>query len=239
MDPQLADVRRPVGGPFDEVNRRVLQQTTALLGATIGFSPEDWAEKVNPTGWTRAHVAAHLVSDAVRIRQLASAIANGQPVPPLPDPVDARDDLEAMTASGPLDLQIELDTSAGLAAQALHDLPPNLWATEVELPGVLTIAGMLPLARLCEVVTHHLDLADGFTLDAVDDETAEWCLEWQAARLVGDRLFPSVRLMAPDGFDLTIGRGDAPLVVQGDSRTLLGWLLGRGDGANTPWGTRS
>lgn len=238
MDHRLADVRRPVGGPFDEVNRRVLQQTTALLGATIGFSPEDWAERVFPGGWTRAHVAAHLVADAVRIRQLATAIANGRPAPPLPAATAARDDLEAMTASGPLDLQIELDTSAGLAAQALHDLPPNLWTTEVELPGVLTIAGMLPLARLCEVVTHHLDLADGFTLAAIDDETAQWCLAWQAALLVGDQHFPAVRLVSSNGFDLAIGRGDAPLVVQGDARTLLGWLLGRGEGEHAPWEVR-
>lgn len=237
MHSELADVRRHVGGPFEEVNRRVLQQTTSLLGATIGFSAEDWAEPVCTLAWTRAHVAAHLVADATRIRHLATALTTGQPIEALPSSVAAHDELDAMSASGPLDLQIALDTSAGLAAQALHDLPPALWDVPVELPGVQTIAGMLPLARLSEVVSHHLDLSASFNLSSVDHETLAWCLSWRAALLADDQDFPAVRLVSPGIIDQRIGGAGEPVVAQADPATLLGWLCGR-DPAGAPWAVR-
>lgn len=229
MTSEPIDLRGALGGPFDDVNRRVLQQTTALLGSTIAFTPENWAEPAGVPGWTKAHVAGHLVQDALRSRHVVARIAQWRGPDDLGTDDERRDELEAITASGPLDLQIALDTSAGQAAQALHDLPAALRDQTVHLPGITTTIALLPLARLSEVVVHHLDLVDGFTLNDIDDETALWCLEWRASLLVGRRDLPATRVIAEEGFDLTIGRPGSPTIARADVRTLLGWVTGRGE----------
>ena len=69
------------------------------------------------------------------------------------------------------------------------------WDTIVELRGGLQVpARLLPLARLLEVVIHHVDLDIGYEVDDIDDPTAEWLLEWCAFRLRSRDEFPKLDL---------------------------------------------
>ena len=75
------------------------------------------------------------------------------------------------------------------------------WDAVVELRGGLQVpARLLPLARLIEVVIHHVDLDIGFEVDDIDEPTAEWLLEWCAFRLRNRDEFPKLDLTSDSGF---------------------------------------
>ena len=98
----------------------------------------------------------------------------------------------------------------------------------MELRGGLRVpARLLPLARLLEVVLHHVDLDIGYEVTDVDDETAEWLLEWCAFRLGARDEFPRLELVSDTGFHTTLGSSGDVRRISGSSPALLGWLTGR------------
>ena len=94
--------------------------------------------------------------------------------------------------------------------------------------GQRVVARLLPLARLTEVVLHHVDLDIGFGVTDVDDETAEWLLEWSSYRLGARDEFPRLELVSDTGFHTALGSSGGVRRVTGSSPALLGWLTGRG-----------
>ena len=76
-------------------------------------------------------------------------------------------EIEAGAGRTGLELQIDLDTSAGRLDQAFEALDEaDAWDAVVELRGGLQVpARLLPLARLLEVVIHHVDLDIGYEID--------------------------------------------------------------------------
>jgi maleylpyruvate isomerase len=139
-------------------------------------------------------------------------------------------DIEAGAGRSGLDLQIDLDTSAGRLGAAFEALDAGGgWDSRVELRGgVQAPARSLPLARLMEVVLHHVDLDVGFGIDDVDPTTAEWVLEWSAFRVRARPEYPALLLVADSGFRLHVGSAAEPREVSGSSPRLLGWLTRRG-----------
>ena len=136
-----------------------------------------------------------------------------------------------------LQLQVDLDTSAESLTEGFGSLDEAdstgdgsgvAWDTEVELRGgQRVVARLLPLARLTEVVLHHIDLDIGFEVTDVDDETAEWLLEWSAYRLGARDEFPRLELVSDTGFHTTLGSSGDVRRITGSSPALLGWLTGR------------
>ena len=92
-------------------------------------------------------------------------------------------------------------------------------------------ARLLPLARLLEVVIHHIDLDIGYEITDIDTQTAEWLLEWCAFRLKERDGFPRLQLTSDTGFTTTVGSSGEPTAVSGASTQLLGWVTGRTDAA--------
>ena len=87
---------------------------------------------------------------------------------------------------------------------------------------------MLPLARLGEVVLHHVDLDTGYRVSDIGPQVAGWVLEWAAFRLSQREDFPALRLDGESGLSVRIGpAGAEPRTVSGDNAHLLGWLTGR------------
>ncbi len=216
-------------GDIAAVRRRKLAATQRLLGDTISISELDWRAPVALPGWTRAHVATHVARNADALRHVLEEVTAGRPYP-APAPAQARRrELEAGARRSPLDLQIDLDTSAGRLQVAFDALPAEQWATVDRDPG-RTVAD-LPMARLNEVVLHHIDLDCGFGFGDIDPVVARWLLEWNVRRLAPTRLGrTTVDLVAESGFRLRAGDSDrAAAVVTGTEATLLGWLTGRLD----------
>jgi maleylpyruvate isomerase len=140
-------------------------------------------------------------------------------------------EIEAGAGRSGLDLQIDLDTSAGRLSSAFDELDAaGAWDAVVEMRGGLQVpARLLPLPRLLEVVIHHVDLDIGYEITDIDTQTAEWLLEWCAFRLHIRDDFPRIQLTSDSGLTLTLGSVGEPVVVTGSSPNLLGWLMSRTD----------
>lgn len=222
----------PVSATRAQLRRRALEATQALLGSTIRITDEAWQEPSRLPGWTRAHVATHLARNADSLRQVVEAHLSGLRQRQYASDADRQHDLEWGSLRKPLELQIDLDTSAGELSGAFNRLDESGLGGQVELSaGFWMPVGWLQTARLAEVVMHHIDLDCGFSALDVDADIARWMLEWTTLR-IGDRPdFPALQVMSSSGFSRRIGREDrAPRVVHGNDSALMGWLSGRHDG---------
>lgn len=212
--------------------------TQRLLGDTIGVDDDGWRAASRLPRWSRGHVATHVARQADALVRLTEWARTGQRRD-MYDSLQAREEqIEAGADRPGLELQIDLDTSAGRLTDAFAALDEtSAWDAEVELRGGLrVVARLLPLARLIEVVLHHVDLDVGFGVEDIDAETAEWLLEWAAYRLGAREEFPRLHLSSDSGLDLTLGSAGQPRTVHGTPAALLGWLTGRA-GPDTVTGT--
>jgi maleylpyruvate isomerase len=148
-----------------------------------------------------------------------------------PSPEHRSHEIEAGAGRSGLELQIDLDSSAGRLSSAFEELDAaNAWDAVVEMRGGLQVpARLLPLSRLLEVVIHHVDLDIGYEITDIDNQTAEWLLEWCAFRLRNREDFPKLQLTSDSGVTTAVGSLGEPIVVSGSSANLIGWLLGRTD----------
>ncbi|SDS10765.1 maleylpyruvate isomerase [Friedmanniella luteola] len=220
-------------GQQERLRELLRRGTAALLGATIAVTDAEWRAPSRLPGWSRGHLATHLARQADGLRRLTGGALGGHPQAMYPSPGQRETEIETGAARTGLELQIDLDTSAGLLEQAFESVQDGgAWDHVVELRGGLRVpARLLPLARLLEVVVHHVDLDVGQEVGDVDDATADWLLEWCGFRLRERDEFPRLELLSPTT-RIAVGSSGAPRAVSGRSAALLGWLTGRTDGAD-------
>ena len=86
-------------------------------------------------------------------------------------------EIEAGSGRSGLDLQIDLDTSAGRLGSAFEELDgADAWDAVVEMRGGVQVpARLLPLARLLEVTIHHVDLDIGYEINDIDTRPRNGC----------------------------------------------------------------
>ena len=219
--------------PQDRLHDLLRDATALLLGATIAVPDEDWRGPSRLPGWSRAHLATHLARQADALRRLTGGALGGAPQPMYSSPGQREEEIEAGAGRTGLELQVDLDTSADLLDESLQSLQEaGAWDREVELrDGLRVPARLLPLARLLEVVLHHIDLDLGRELRDIDEATADWLLEWCALRLRQRDEFPLLELVSPT-IRITVGSSGAVRTISGSSAALLGWLTGRTDGSD-------
>ena len=206
--------------------------TQRLLGDTIAVSDEDWRAPSRLPGWSRGHVASHIARQADGMVRLTEWARSGQRQDMYASAEQRETDIAAGAGRTGLELQIDLDTSAGRLDQAFDTLDEAAWDRVVELrSGTKVPARMLPLARLLEVVVHHVDLDIGYEIDQIENTTAEWLLEWSAFRVRDKEEFPRLDLSSESGFTISLGNAGEPTPVSGTSANLLGWVMGRVDDA--------
>jgi maleylpyruvate isomerase len=205
--------------------------TQRLLGDTISVGDEQWRAPSRLPDWTRGHVATHIARNADAIVRLAQWARTGERQDMYPSHEHRMSDIEAGSSRPGLELQIDLDTSAGRLNAAFDALDGGrAWDSVVEMSdGMKVPARLLPLARLLEVVVHHVDLDIGYEITDIDTQTAEWLLEWCAFRLRERQDFPKLELTSDTGFTTTVGSVGEPVAVTGSSPQLLGWILSRTD----------
>jgi len=219
------------------VRALVTASTQRLLGDTIGVDDDAWRSPSRLPRWTRGHVATHLARQADAAGRLVTWARTGVRHDMYASPQVREEEIEQGADRTGLQLQVDLDTSAESltegfgrldSAASAEDGSGGVWDTEVELRGgQRVVARLLPLARLTEVVLHHIDLDIGFEVTDVDDETAEWLLEWSAYRLGARDEFPRLELASDTGFHTTLGSSGDVRRITGSSPALLGWLTGR------------
>jgi maleylpyruvate isomerase len=216
---------------LDKLRGLVTAATQQLLGGTIEVSDELWGEPSRLPDWSRAHVATHLARQADGLGRVAAGATTGTPQPMYASPEQRETEIQQGAGRSGLDLQIDLDTSASRLEAAFDTIADaEAWDTEVQLRGGLRVpTRLLPLARMLEVVIHHVDLDIGFEVTDIDAPTAEWLLEWCAFWLRHRDEFPKLELHADSGFTITVGNSGEPIPISGTSANLLGWLMNRAD----------
>jgi maleylpyruvate isomerase len=209
--------------PVTDVHGWKTEATQRLLGYTIALTEEAWHEPSLLPGWSRAHVATHLARNADHVRSIIEAAVAGRPQPPHPDSERVRRELEIGADRSGLELQIDLDSSAGALQTAIEAVTD--WTPTVVIDGAPLPLSAVPLMRLHEVYLHHLDLDCGFTADGVDPDAAAWLLRWTLFRLRAADL-PAIQLQTESLAD-EIGEGDSQLRVRGTDARVWAWLTGR------------
>ena len=215
------------------VRHRKMEATQHLLGDTIRLSDAEWQSPSLLPGWTRAHVATHIARNANGLARAARGVINGAPQPMYESETERQREIERGSERTGLELQIDLDTSAGELNEMIDDmlaLTEDRLAEPVELrPNFSIPATLLPTARLAEVVLHRVDLGTGFTIDDVDEDIAGWLLDWVLLRLSTRIDIPRLRLVSSSGRVADTGTFGEVVEVSGDDRHLVGWLTGRSD----------
>lgn len=205
---------------FAEVIDAVREHTAHLLGTTISYDEHEWAQPIALEGWTRSHVAAHLIEDALAM--LAELRLGDAAEHPHPSADDRQRAVERRALDARIGLQIELDETAGMLQGALAQVEDDDLA--VTLRGDWVIRGRdVPLARLREIVVHHFDLVREEALD-LDGPMAQELLRFEVERPRLDEL-PPVLLVTDEGYSARIGdeAGDTTTVI-GPANDLLIWL---------------
>jgi maleylpyruvate isomerase len=210
--------------PVADVHVWKTEATQRLLGYTIALTEDAWHEPSLLPGWSRAHVATHLARDAEYVRGIIEAVSAGRPQPPHPDPDRVKQELEAGADRSGLELQIDLDSTAGALQTAIEAVTD--WTPEVRIDKAPLTLSAVPLMRLHEVCLHHIDLDCGFTADGVDTAAAAWLLRWALFRLRAADL-PTIELRTESLTDV-IGTGEQRISVQGTDARAWAWLTGRG-----------
>lgn len=210
------------------VRARRHEATQSLLGDTISITDEEWSLSSRLPGWTRAHVATHIARNADGFSRVMDQLRDGQPTSLYRSAAANREDIERGSERTALELQVDLDASAG----RLHSRFPELMALPpdrlVRLSPSLTIRlDRMPLARLNEVVLHHIDLDVGFTYADIEPDVAAWLLTYNADRVGRTSTYPAVRIVSDSGVTAVIGGAGRPTVVHGQDNLLLGWITGR------------
>jgi maleylpyruvate isomerase len=201
-----------------------------LLGDTIGISDAQWREPSRLPGWSRAHVATHLARDGDLIYELTTAGLAGRE-PDLPTPQQRFAALERGAERTGVELQIDLDTSAGRLGQAWSEVSD--WHRPIHFQGRVQPLAVLPLARLNEICMHHLDLRTEFSLDQIGEEAAGWLLAWVYSLLAPRWQRPVVEVISSTGQGGILGSGTKVIgPVRGTDADLWAWLTGRGGPEN-------
>jgi maleylpyruvate isomerase len=221
----------PATTQLETLRGLVRTATQRLLGDTILVTDDQWRAPSRLPDWTRGHVATHIARHADAIGRLAQWARTGERQDMYPSPEHRVREIEAGAGRSGLDLQIDLDTSAGRLSSEFDELDAaGGWDAVVEMRGGLQVpARLLPLPRLLEVVIHHVDLDIGYEITDIDTQTAEWLLEWCAFRLRNRDDFARLQLTSDSGSTVTVGSVGEPIAISGSSANLLGWLMGRTD----------
>jgi maleylpyruvate isomerase len=211
--------------PVADVHRWKTEATQQLLGHTIALTEEAWHQPTGLPGWTRAHVATHLARNAEFFDSIVQAAQIGAPLPTLAAASVRRSVLEVGAERHALELQIDLDGTAGALQNTIDAITD--WTPAVELDGAQLTLAAVPLARLHEVNVHHLDLNCGLTIDDIPADAAEWLLRWALFRLRNTNL-PTIRVIS-ETMQTEIGHSATTLEVSGTDANLWAWLSGRAD----------
>jgi maleylpyruvate isomerase len=223
----------PATTQLETLRGLVRTATQRLLGDTILVTDDQWRAPSRLPAWTRGHVATHIARHADALVRLTQWARSGERQDMYPSPEYRANEIEAGAGRSGLDLQIDLDSSAGGLNSAFEELDAaDAWDAMVEMRGGIKVpARLLPLARLLEVVIHHVDLDIGYEIADIDKQTAEWLLEWCAFRFRDREDFPKLELTSDSGLTATVGTVGEPVAVSGSSVGLVGWLLSRTDGS--------
>ena len=226
----MAGVTDPT--PHTTVIEALHEATQRLVRTVDGLDDGAWRAPSLLPGWSRGHVAAHLVLNAEGLAAALEGLVAGERVPMYVSP-EARDhDIDELSAGEVAPVRDRLLASTTRFADAVAALAPEHWAADVErVPGGVTFAAAaVPAMRWREVEIHHADLGAGYTRRDWDPVFADAVVDTLATRLAEHA--PGFTVVLTDaGRSREVGSvaAGAP-EVRGPAADVGWWLSGRGDG---------
>lgn len=203
------------------------------LLATVDALPDQaWTGASHCTGWTRAHVIAHLALNAEGLGGVLRGIADGRPTTMYASDAARDGDIDALALAGPGEVRSRLRASAELFDAALAAAGHVAEGSTFErTPGGRVMpADAVPLLRLGEVEIHHADLGAGYSW-------ADWPAGTARAFLSDHACRPQATAFVVEATDeaasWTFGEPEADArvaTVSGPLRALAWWATGRDPG---------
>lgn len=217
-----------------------LDQGTDLVETLAArLTDDDVARACRLPGWTRAHLLTHLARNADGTLNLVRWATTGIATPMYPSDGHRAADIAAGAGRDAADLLADLRRSDAHLATALRMTTGPAWGATVrdragrDLPAV-----QIPWLRVREVWIHAVDLDAGVGFADLPADLVDALLDDVAAGFSARSDAPEV-LLAPDDRDrswpvgpVTTTPDTGPPAVRGPAAALLGWLLGRCDGAD-------
>lgn len=206
-----------------------------LVRTVDGLSEEQLSDHSLLTGWTRAHVAAHLALNALALEGVLNGVAANNPVPMYPSQDVRNQDIEDLAAAGPSEVRSQTLRSVSCFAAAAEDFPQDKAEEPVErVPGGTTFpAGAALSMRWREVEIHHADLGAGYSHHDWPLEFAEAAITHLTSDGSGRSWTSSFRVFAHDSaqsWQVGDDNGLPLITVTGSAADVAWWLSGRGAG---------
>ncbi|MDQ6526763.1 maleylpyruvate isomerase family mycothiol-dependent enzyme [Nocardioides sp. LHD-245] len=201
--------------------------TERLLTTARALPADGWATPSLCTGWSRAHVLAHLALNAEALAGVLRGIRDGRPTAMYASDGARDGDIDVLAAEPPAAVLDRLvagsaalaevtGVSAGLAPGTTFERTPG---------GQLMPADGVPGLRLREVEIHHADLDAGYSAADWPPATAIAFLGHDAARYDGPG-FHVVATDEPARWAFGSPTANAP-TVSGPLGALAWWATGR------------
>ena len=149
-----------------------LQQLTSFfLNAVNSLSDAAFTEPTALPGWTRAHVIAHVHSNAGALRRLARWARTGNESRMYASPAQRSEEIDSGARLEPGNLRALVQESAAALADDLAGLTTaQLTNTVITAQGRSITAAEIPWLRCREVGVHAVDLDAGVTFADLPDE---------------------------------------------------------------------
>lgn len=144
---------------------RWVQQGSGLCNVSIaGLTDAQFAAASSLTGWSRAHLVAHLAANAAALRNLARWAATGKETPMYSSPDQRAESIEEGATRPPSALRSWSVHEAAALDRDLRRLSAQQWQNRVRTAqGREVAATEIPWLRAREVMVHAVDLATGTT----------------------------------------------------------------------------
>jgi maleylpyruvate isomerase len=147
-----------------QLHDQIDDATQRLLGTARVIAEPDLRQLSLLSGWTRAHVLAHLARSADAMRALLVGLRSGQDRPAYASAEALEADIAGAAAQQAKDLVTDVADSAMALRTIARQLADQDWPRFVRVPGSAPFpAAQLLVRRLVEVELHHCDLAAGYS----------------------------------------------------------------------------
>lgn len=210
---------------IDEIVTQVVASQERLVQTVSGLDDARMREPSLLPGWTRGHVANHIARNAESYWRLLEWARTGVEHPQYPSPEARVAGIEAGAGHSAATLLADITSTNALFVQQVSLLPEAAWdATVRATAGWGHPAWYTLYRRWREVEIHHVDLNAGYTPADWPSEYVRWELR-DSLTALGAKA-PVSQVIAPD-IDLTVQLDTDGPVLEGEGRTVLGWLTGR------------
>ncbi len=219
--------------PLDISSRlEALESSTAsLLRSLEDLGDDDVRAPSLLPEWSRGHVLAHIARNAEAMVNLVTWARTGTETQMYVSREQRAADIEAGAVRSAAQLRADVRESHERLRAAMSDLSDEQWATSIRVGSGTTIeASAIATLRRTEVEIHHVDLDLEYTLAHLPEDFVEHLLTEVTADFSRRKDSPGMVLVGnEDEGRWTMEPGGDE--VTGPPPSLLGYVLGRTDGA--------